>query len=414
MRPQIALVLKGYPRLSETFIAQEILGLERAGLRLVIVSLRHPTDVARHPIHSEIQAHVIYLPEYLHQEPLRVWLGIWAALRSGRLLRILGSFLRDFGRDKTRNRVRRLGQAAVLARELPSSVEALYAHYLHTPSSVTRYAASLRRLPFAISAHAKDIWTIPEWEIREKLADAAWLTTCTRLGYGHLLELAPSAQLFCLPHGIDLQRLPRPVHRIDRAESSDDRPVELLTVARAVEKKGLDVLLDALSRLPADIDWRWRHVGGGPLLPSLRSQAAELGIESRVEWLGALAFQDVLNALQRADLFCFSPRTAADGDRDGIPNVIAEAMSQELAVVSARAGAVEEIVEDGVTGLFVPPEDPGALATAIEALIRNPSRRAAMGRAGRSYIESHFAAGPGIARIADALQTLTTSSPHAK
>lgn len=409
MLPQFALVLKGYPRLSETFIAQEILGLERAGLNLVIVSLRHPTDVARHPIHGEIKAPVLYLPEYLHQEPMRVWLGIWAALRSGNLTRILGGFGRDFVRDMTRNRVRRLGQAAVLARELPSSIKALYAHYLHTPSSVTRYAAGLRRLPFAISAHAKDIWTIPEWEIKEKLVDAAWLTTCTRLGYGRLQELAPAAQLFCLPHGIDLQRLPRPTCRSDRAESPDNRPVNLLTVARAVEKKGLDVLLDGLSRLPADIDWRWRHVGGGPLLPRLRSQSAELGIESSVEWLGALAFDDVIHALQRADLFCFSPRTAADGDRDGIPNVIAEAMSQELAVVSTRAGAVEEIVEDSVTGLLVPPDDPDALAIAIEALVRNPPRRAAMGRAGRSYIETKFAAGPGISRIADALKALTTS-----
>jgi len=169
------------------------------------------------------------------------------------------------------------------------------------------------------------------------------------------------------------------------------------------------VLLAALSRLSADVDWRWRHIGGGPLLPRLRRQAAELSLESRVEWLGALAFDDVLSALQRADLFCFSPRTAADGDRDGIPNVIAEAMSQELAVVSARAGAVEEIVEDRVTGLLVPPEDPDALAIAIEALIRNPLHRAAMGRAGRARIEGHFAAGPGIARIASALRALTMS-----
>ena len=414
MRPRIALVLKGYPRLSETFIAQEILGLERAGLNLVIVSLRHPTDVARHPIHSEIKAQVLYLPEYLHQEPMRVLLGIWTALRNGGIKRVLGSFSRDFVRDKTRNRVRRLGQATVMARELPSSVEALYAHYLHTPSSVTRYTAGLRRLPFAISAHAKDIWTIPEWEIKEKLEDAAWLTTCTRLGYGHLKELAPGAQLFCLPHGIDLQRLPRPTRRGDRVGSPSNRPAELLTVARAVEKKGLDVLLDALSRLPADLLWRWRHVGGGPLLPHLRSLAADLGIESRVEWLGALAFDDVLHALQSADLFCFSPRTAADGDRDGIPNVLAEAMSQELAVVSARAGAVEEIVEDGITGLLVPPDDPDALALAMETLIRDPSRRAAMGSAGRSYVENQFAAGPGIARIADALRALSTSPAHTR
>jgi hypothetical protein len=201
MSSRIALIVKGYPRLSETFIAQEILGLERAGLDLLIVSLRHPTDPARHPIHGEIQAPLLYLPEYLHQEPIRVLLGLWAALRQGRLGRVLGAFARDLARDRTRNRFRRLGQALVLARELPDGIACLYVHYLHTPASVARYTAALRGIPFAVSAHAKDIWTIPDWEIREKLEEAAWLTTCTESGFRHLRALAPEARLFCLPHG---------------------------------------------------------------------------------------------------------------------------------------------------------------------------------------------------------------------
>ena len=406
MHRRIAFILKGYPRLSETFIAQEILGLERAGLDLLIVSLRRPTDAARHPIHSEIRAPVLYLPEYLHEEPIRVWRGVWSALRNGYLPRVLGLFWRDLCRDVTRNRLRRLGQACVLARELPADIDRLYVHYLHTPASVARYTARLRDLPFAISAHAKDIWTIPDWEIREKLADAAWLTTCTSLGLQHLRGLAPEARLLHLPHGIDLARLPRPACRAAMHETISGPPIELATVARAVEKKGLDVLLEALALLPPDIDWRWRHIGGGPLLPKLEAKAAQLGIAERVQWLGALAFDDVLAALRRADLFCFAPRVAADGDRDGIPNVVAEAMSQGLPVVSAEAGAIAEIVEHGRTGILVPPDDPGALAAAMAALIRDPDRRAAMGRAGRSVIETRFAAGPGIAEIARELAIL--------
>ena len=407
MPGSIAFILKGYPRLSETFIAQEILGLEQAGLDLVIVSLRRPTDPARHPIHDEIRAPVLYLPEYLHEEPIRVWRGFWWAIRGGFLANVVGVFWRDLRRDLTRNRLRRLGQACVLARELPITVDRLYVHYLHTPASVARYTARMRGLPFAISAHAKDIWTIPDWEIREKLADAAWLTTCTSLGFRHLRSLAPSAHLICLPHGIDLARLPAPAACDPAgAGTSSPKPIELVTVARAVEKKGLDVLLEALSMLPADIDWRWRHIGGGPLLPRLRATAERLGIARRVRWLGALAFDDVLAALRRADLFCFASRVAADGDRDGIPNVVAEAMSQCLPVVAARAGAVDELVEDGRTGILVPPDDPGALATAIAGLIRDPSRRRAMGRAGRSVIETRFTAGPGIAAIARELAGL--------
>jgi glycosyltransferase involved in cell wall biosynthesis len=272
MAGSIAFILKGYPRLSETFIAQEILGLEHAGLDLVIVSLRRPTDPARHPIHNEIRAPVLYLPEYLHEEPIRVWRGFWSALRSGFLARVLGVFWHDLRRDPTRNRLRRLGQACVLARELPTAVDRLYVHYLHTPASVARYTARMRNLPFAISAHAKDIWTIPDWEIREKLADAAWLTTCTSLGFRHLRNLAPNARLICLPHGIDLARLPASSACAAAGTETPSPPIELVTVARAVEKKGLDILLEALSMLPPDIDWRWRHIGGGPLLPKLRAQ----------------------------------------------------------------------------------------------------------------------------------------------
>ena len=116
---RVAFVLKGYPRLSETFIAQEILALERRGLDILIVSLRHPTDRATHPVHDQIRAAVLYLPEYLNQEPRRVWRG-W--LRSRRLpgyRAARGAWLADLRRDPTPNRVRRFGQALVLAAELP-------------------------------------------------------------------------------------------------------------------------------------------------------------------------------------------------------------------------------------------------------------------------------------------------------
>jgi len=409
MGGRIALVLKGYPRLSETFIAQEILGLERHGLTFVIVSLRRPTDQLHHPIHAEIQAPVCYLPEYLHEAPIRVWRGFWHALERGWLARVWPSFWRDLRRDRTRNRLRRLGQALVLARELPTDTACLYVHYLHTPASVARYTAKLRRLPFAISAHAKDIWTIPDWDIREKLDDAAWLTTCTELGFDHLRRLAPAAVLHCLPHGVDLARFAEP-SGCERKAAKVDAVVEILTVARAVEKKGLDVVLEALAALPTGLSWRWRHIGGGPLLPALEAQATRLGIADRIEWLGAQPADRVLAALRRADLFCFAPRVARDGDRDGIPNVVAEAMSQGLAVVSARAGAVAELVEDGRTGLLVPPDDPRALAAAIATLLRDPARRQAMGAAGRRVVEARFAAGPGIERIAHELAALARAA----
>ena len=158
-QPKLAVIVKGWPRLSETFIAQELAALEAAGHRFDIWSLRHPTDVKRHPLHDQIEAKVFYLPEYLHQEPIRVARAMLASRRLPGFKAAWDIWKADLARDKTRNRVRRFGQACVMATELPKESAALYAHFLHTPSSVARYCAIMRGLPWAFSAHAKDIWT---------------------------------------------------------------------------------------------------------------------------------------------------------------------------------------------------------------------------------------------------------------
>jgi glycosyltransferase involved in cell wall biosynthesis len=396
----VAVVVKGYPRLSETFIAQEILALERLGLDVRIASLRRPTDGRVHDLHRAIAAPVLYLPEYLRDAPLRVLAAALRQLRNPRLGATLRAWLRDLRRDRTANRVRRLGQALVLAHELPAEVRRVHAHYLHTPASVARYAALLRGLPFSVSAHAKDVWTIPDWEKREKLLAADWAVTCSLLNAEHLRALAPGADLELVYHGLDLARFPPP-RRVSGPDGGDPaRPVRIVTVARAVEKKGLDVLLAALALLPRDLHWRLEHLGGGPLASTLQERARALGLEGRVAWRGSATQDEILAALRRADLFCLPSRVARDGDRDGLPNVIMEAMSQELPVVATRAAAIPEVVREGVTGLLVPPEDPGALAAALASLARDPTSRAAMGRAGRRRIADRFGAERGIARLA--------------
>ncbi len=397
----IAVVLKGYPRLSETFIAQEIRALERAGLDLRLVSLRHPTDTRVHPVHREIAAPVRYLPEYLIREPGRV-------LRAASRARGLPGFdaarrawLRDLARDPSANRVRRFGQALVLADELEPEVGHLHAHFLHTPASVARYAALLRGLPWSVSAHAVDIWTSPEWEKREKLADARFTVTCTRHNLEHLRALAPEPERVSLVyHGLDLERFAcaaaPPAARDGRDPAA---PVRLLSVGRAVEKKGHDVLLDALARLPADCAWTLDLVGGGPLLPALRRRARALGLEGRVRLRGALAQEDLLALYRDADLFVLASRVAADGDRDGLPNVLMEAQSQRVACLASAVSAIPELIRDGETGTLVAPGDAAALARALQALIRDPVRRQRLGTAGEVRVRRHFAMDAGVQRL---------------
>jgi glycosyltransferase involved in cell wall biosynthesis len=410
---QTVFLLKGYPRLSETFIAQEIRALEQRGLAIRIASLRRPTDRKTHAIAGEIRATVDYLPEYLYREP-------WRLIRAWRRARRLpgygaawAAWWRDLRRDPTPNRGRRFGQALVLAAELPGNVNRIHAHFLHTPASVARYTALMTGRPWSVSAHARDIWTTPDWEKREKIAACDWLVTCTAAGAAHLRQLAPAPEKITLVHhGLDLARFPpltaaRPAR--DGQNAGD--PVIVLSVGRAVEKKGYDDLLDALAKLPPGLAWRLVHLGGGPLLESLKAQAHSLGLEPRIEWHGAETQAAVLAELRRADLFVLASRTARDGDRDGLPNVLMEAQSQSLAVVATRAGAIEELIVEGENGALVPPGDPPALAAALARMIGDPALRQRLGANGASRMAREFSLEHGIDRLAVKFGLAAPSAP---
>ncbi|GJD55179.1 glycosyltransferase family 4 protein [Methylobacterium dankookense] len=482
--PRIAVVVKGYPRLSETFIAQELLALEARGLPLSIWSLRQPTDGARHPMHEAIRAPVTYLPEYLHDAPLRVLAGLGAALRRPRLAGLLRLFARDFLRDPSASRLRRLGQALVLARELPEGVTHIHVHFLHTPASVARYAARLTGRAWTFSAHAKDIWTTPDWELREKLADAAWGVTCTRDGLGRLEGLsthaplsergatdsdeaqvpspvrerdrvrvenstdraepepprrrAPSetfssltpalpragegacrgshagpeswfpaptsgegrSRLLLAYHGLDLARFPAPPPVRPARDGGDPAdPLRLVCVGRLVAKKGHDDLLEALARLPR-LHWRLTLIGGGELRAELEARAAALGLGERVRFQGALAQPAVIAAMREADLFVLPTKSAPGGDRDGLPNVLMEAASQELPILATAFAGTPEFIASGEHGLLVPPGDTAALAQALQDLAGDPDLRRRLALGARARLVRDFAMEAGIDAIA--------------
>ena len=389
---RIAVVVKGYPRLSETFVAQEILALEERGIPLEVWSLRHPTEKHVHPMHERIRASVRYLPEYLHQEPLRVLRGFAWSLRQPGFRRLMRAFRRDLRRDPTANRGRRLGQALVLARELQGDVRHLHVHYLHTPASVVRYAAILTARSWTVSAHAKDIWTTPEWEKREKLLEALWAVTCTRDGAAHLENLAPEpARVTLAHHGLDLTRFPAPPERRPPRDGSNPQdPVRIVSVGRAVAKKGFSDLVRALAALPADLHWRFAHVGGGELLEGLKEEAKAAGIAARVAFLGGKPQPDVVALLREADLFVLPAKEAASGDRDGLPNVLLEAASQRLAIVATDFAGIPEFVRSGREGELVPAGDWEALSNALNLLARDPERRAALGAAAYERLSRDF------------------------
>lgn len=404
--PPLAVLVKGWPRLSETFIAQELVALEEQGVAFEIWSLRHPTDIKRHPLHERLQARVHYLPEYLYEEPERVWAARDVARKLPGYAKAYEIWRADLRRDITPNRVRRFGQACVLAAEMSDDVLAMYSHFLHTPSSVARYAGIMRGMPWSFAAHAKDIWTSPDWEIAEKLSDqsfgAAFGATCTRFGAEHLQAMSDGTPVDLIYHGLDLTRFPEPPERVWR---TSDAPLKLMSVGRLVEKKGFDNLIAALSLLPADLDWHFTHIGGGALGDKLQAQAAEAGIGDRITWRGACDQPEVIAEMRVSDLFVLPSRVAKDGDRDGLPNVLMEAASQRLPILSTPVSAIPEFIDDGIHGRLSS-DHPRDLAAAIVDIARSPDHVAEMAEAALHRLRQDFGMMPGILRLKSRLTAL--------
>ncbi len=405
MPPTVAIILKGYPRLSETFIAQEIRALEVRGFDLCLFSLRQPTDSTVHSVHTEIDAPVVYLPEYVKDDIPRV-VRAWRRVRENPGYKVaFTQFVKDLKRDFTANRIRRFAQALVLANEMPLSVHHYYSHFMHTPASVTYYASLINSIPWSISAHAKDIWTLEDWEKREKIRSCEWLVTCTAANVKHLKALTDQTnKVSLLYHGLDFERFgENSALANDRSGSDASNPVQLISVGRAVDKKGYDYLLDALVTLPRALSWHFSHIGGGELLEALKVQARELGLENRISWLGALSQTEVLLLYRQADLFVLPSRISNNGDRDGLPNVLMEAQSQRLACLSTDISGIPELIIHRKTGWLVPQQDSRALSKALTTLITDPELRGQLANAGFKRVHKHFSLKGGIDQLVELL-----------
>jgi glycosyltransferase involved in cell wall biosynthesis len=385
MEPKLAVVVKGFPRLSETFVARELQALEARGISFSLHALRRPgADAAL--VEKTVRARPQYLPEYLREAPATVASAFAAARRLPGFGAAWRAFRRDLASEFAAARVRRFGQACVLARQIPASVRHIYVHFAHSPASVARYAALMRGIGFSLSAHAKDIWTAPDWDLRHKLADASFVTTCNKVGHARLAGLGAGPKLHLIHHGVARALIASrpPVRLRDGTDAAN--PVRLIAVARAVEKKGLRRLLDALAQLPRELSFRLDHFGGGALMDELREKACTLALQDRVTWHGPRPHREVITALDAADVFVLPAVIGSDGDRDGIPNALLEAQARGLCVIASRVGGIDEAVVDGKTGLLVEAGNIAELTRVLGEAIRDPGRRSALGAAALAQV----------------------------
>lgn len=402
--PTLAIVVKGFPRLSETFIARELEALEQRGLDFSLHALRNPDKDAPLTRYG-VKTACAYLPEYLHHAPLIVSQGIRSAFGLPGFFSAFQLFLKDLRHDRSRARLRRFGQACVLADRLRGSAQHIHCHFAHSPASVVRYCARMLGITYSISAHAKDVWTDPEWDLQAKLKDAAFVVTCNRAALARLTAIAEPSRLQLAYHGTNHGLIvAKPIAQF-RDGSRKDAPLQLISVARAVEKKGLGILLQALALLPRGLHFQLNHFGDGELIESLRHQAVSLGIADRVTFHGAQPHARVIAAMDTSDIFVFPALVSASGDRDGIPNALIEANARGICVISCNSGSTSEVVRDGATGLLIESGEAAALAHAIESCGREPKRREALAQSALENNRCMFDGKPGYDWIAEALRS---------
>jgi glycosyltransferase involved in cell wall biosynthesis len=268
-------------------------------------------------------------------------------------------------------------QAAALADRLLDvrDVAHLHAHFCHGATTVTWLASVMTGLPFSFTAHAKDLYCAslnPAGLLRRKIAAASFVVTCTEANRRHLQHVANGTPVHCVYHGLNAE-LSGLLNRQTGARQAREGMLQVLGVGRLVRKKGFDVFVEALALLnERGIRWRALIVGEeGEAGDDLRRRIANHSLNDVIGLTGALPQTALYHEYRRADVLCLPCRVDEDGDRDGIPNVLVEAMACGVPIVTTSVSGIPEVVDDGVTGLIVPVDDPVATADAIERLGRD-------------------------------------------
>lgn len=400
---KIGYVLKRYPRYSETFVVNEILAHQAAGVQIDIFSLRPPNDDHFQDAIAQVRAPVTYVPIYgLKAADFWVALqdasvelpGVWQALEVAR------------GED-----VRDVYQALVLAREVKQrGIGHLHAHFASVATSVARLAAIFAGVPYTFTAHAKDIFheSVKADDLHRKLEDAQAVVTVSDYNVEYLGNMCDtcSSKIKRIYNGLHLDQFPY--------TSPRDRAPLIVSVGRLVEKKGFSDLVSACALLARkEVEFRCLIIGTGEEEAPLRAQIEQLGLADRIELIGPRPQYDVKRYVGSASVFAAPCVVGADGNRDGLPTVLLEAMSLGTPCVSTDVTGIPEVLRDGLTGLMVPQHDPASLADAIELLLNDPQLRVELAANARQLIEDEFSIEQNARRVralfgqpADALQAL--------
>jgi glycosyltransferase involved in cell wall biosynthesis len=394
--PVTAYVLKMYPRFSETFIVSEILAREACGERIEIFALRPTTDARFHPELARVKAPVTYIGRPQSSG------GVWESFRTAAAAGLTDGVSQAFGKLAAAEPDDAV-QAINLAAELQDrNVRHLHAHFASAATAVTRLTSAITGIPYSFTAHAADIFrdTVSLEDLRAKLAAAHHVVTISDYNLQYLRRHFPQQadRLRLVRNGLELNRFPY----------RDPRPVgdilKVAAVGRFVEKKGFQHLLPAVAQLvDAGVRADVRIAGAGVMAQELQSMIGHLRLNRQVRLLGPQTQDQVHELLDWADVFVAPCVVASDGNADGIPTVLLEAMATGTPCISTAVTGIPEIIRDGSTGILVKPGDPALLAQVIRRIASPAMDRTLLARNARDLIEREYDAG----RQAAALRRLS-------
>lgn len=384
---KLGYLLKKFPRLSETFVLNEILMQEREGLPLHVFSRRPPDAELRHAQFADLAALVEYLSL---QQSLEPWLAMFGPRpEDAALLARFGALVRELAPLQHPRLPALFAEALFLvARCRELSIAHLHVHFATDSALVAMLVRDLGGPTYSVTAHAKDIYrTTVDPRLLSRIVERSEFTvTVCDANVRYLSERlteAARARVRRLYNGIDLSYF--------RPDGDARDAHHVLSVGRLVEKKGFPVLVDALALLAErGVPFRATFVGEGEDRAAIEARIAARGLAQRIRLAGALDQDAVRRCMQRATVMCLPCVVGDDGNRDALPTSLLESLASGLPCVSTPVTGIPEILRGGDCGVLVPESDPRATADALEALLADDERRAQLARAGREHVESNF------------------------
>lgn len=377
--PTIGYIIKIFPKLSETFILQEILELERLGLNLVILSLRPPSDVDSHPHFHQLKAPVLYAPVVLNE-------GKGNVIQQSLWTEWVTEKVHEYG------------------------ITHLHAHYVTEPTDIVVQVQARMGIPYSFTTHAKDLFLSSHEELSRKVNGAQFVLTCTEYNKDYLEQIVQSdTPVYRVYHGVDLDVFQPNTQDLSHTKGA---PPLILSIGRFRPKKGFHILIQACSLLNvAGHHFQCVLVGYGPLEQDLKQMIHQFGLEDCVHLTGKVTRDGILDWYRKANLFVLPCQLGDDGDRDGIPNVLVEAMAMELPVVSTNIASIPELIKHEEAGLLVEPKDPLALATAMRQVLAHSTLGRTLGKQGREKVMKTFSSIQNSTDIYNLFTTTLMASP---